>query len=669
MGRLQIWPGRDRPLTFLRGMNTFRAPNELPLDAWVLLQNFDLNQEGGASGRYGYEAYGGVLGNGADLGAHELVRNDDTRYLLRIGADGKLYKRNASTWTNIPIRLASPYGVTATNGASGSVGANLAGNTKYQYAFVAVDATGKTLDSTNIDSDSGEVTTGATPYPITATAKGVYAAVTYEVWRRTYSGGSWGSWGRMATGLTHSTADGKTTVTYTDDGNTAPDTGQTIPASNTTDYTLPTDQRADWITARKSGNNVAFFVNGAGICWTDGTTAQIIQPAITNPSGDALTDNKLWDVTDDLWTCRGIHELHTHPFLCDAPNRPNRFYFGDADRGWDSFPQNGFVVDPFANGGRVLDFRTFHDALVVGLTTGIDVLWGRQFDTTSLSDGTVYFSHADDNGIASEWSMTRGPQGTLIYLDARGRFRHVLALSPVKEQVRIDELPGGQAIRPTLAALTDWENATAVWDGEQYICAFPADKQVVRIYFFDTAQGRIDAPVVDAMADGLNGWLRLKDGTLLASDDDTGQLWEMYKSGVLTDNGTAVTNKVLSGSWGLGYDIYAKEIYTLYLVLDVGDGFSLAANVYVGNAQSASTTVSTTVAGADGYAEAEDSEDGAEYDDAVYSRQTPVVKEVGIGTSGHFCQVELTNDSASERPILYGLYFEHIPERRPSGEV
>jgi hypothetical protein len=572
---------------------------------------------------------------------------------MKVADNGLLYQHPS---TQIPIRLATPYKVTATNEASGAVGANLATATKYQYCFVAVDATGKTEGSHAVDADSGEVTTGATAYPITVAGHGVYGGVTYEVYRRTYSG-SWGSWGRMTTGLTHTTADGTTTVSYTDDGNTAPDTLNTPPASNTTAYTLPTSRKVDWISARRSGDNVLYFVNGAGICWTDGTTAGMVQPATETIGGDVLTSNRLWDVTNALYTCRGLHYHHRYFFAADAESTPQSFYWSDVDDPT-YFDPDARINVPDPAGGRVLDFITKDDALVVGLTTSLYALWGKSFALTGPSATENYFSRISEVGVASEWSMRNGPGGTVLYHGADKEPHFLSRISPVKEQVVEGKLV--QSVSTTLKQLSDHANAYAIFDGTQYMLAFPTDKQILRVYFLDMPNGeQLRAPVMDTMADGMVFLLKRLDGAVLGADDTTGQLWEMYKAGQYTDNGTAVEWKIKTGSFGCGLDQFEKKFRRLFVVYKAGESYTVTMNVYVDDEQSSSLTLS---------ASGDAVYDTGTYDSAIYSREGAKTAEFKVGKKGHYARIEFTNSETDERPTLYGFRFEHTPKRRPEGE-
>lgn len=641
----------DNPISFLLGMDTFSPPHELPIGAYVIMQNAALEQKGSCSKRWGYAIYGATVGTTSLLGMKELVRNDGTKYLMKVGSDGRLYQHPT---TNVPIRLATPYKVVATNGTSGSVGANLVAATAYQYAIVAVDATGKTKDSTTIDANSGKVTTGATAYPVTVVGNGVYGSATYEVYRRTGTG----AWGRMTSGLTHTTAGGITTVTYTDDGNTAPDTLVTPPASNTTDYTLPTSTKVDFISVRQSGNNVLFGANGAGLFWTDGTTAQIIQPSTTTLGGDTITSQHLWDVTDAVWTLKGLHYHHRYVFGADAQAFPQRFYWTDVDDpGY--WPTNAVINAPDPAGGRTLDFLTKDDALVVGMTTGVFALWGTSFAVTGPVPSTNYFSRVSDVGVASEWSMVNGPNGMVLYQGADKQPHYLAALSPVKEQVVEGKLV--EAISPTVQGLTDHTNCFGLWDGTQYYIFFPADKQVLRVYFFEnTPSGAVRAPVMDSMPDGIIYAARLLDGTLLGADATTGQLWELYKQTILTDNGTAITWKVKSGSIGCDLPLFVKKFRDIFITHDVtANTYTMDFVVYVDTDQTAVQTLNITVA--DGY-------DTMTYDAGRYGREIVKLKEFVIDKQGHYVVVELSNSAANERPVIYGFQFLYTPKRRPEGE-
>lgn len=637
------------PLSFAQGMDSYTAPHQLPFGAHVLMQNCVLEQQGTASKRYGYAAYGATVGSIALLGAYELVRNDSTKYLMKVGSDGKLYQHPS---TNIPIRLATPYKVTATEAASGSVGANISASTQYQYALVAVSGAGKTRDSTTIDADSGKVTTDATPNPITVTGHGVYGATTYEVYRRTGAG----AWGRMTTGLTHTSSDGKTTVTYTDDGNTAPDTGTSVPASNTTDYTLSTSTKVDFISVRLSGNNELLFANGVGICRTDGTTASLIQPSTVTLGGSALSENKLWDVSDAIYTVKGLHYHHRYIFGADAANFPQRFYWSDVDDpGY--FPQNAVIQVPDPAGGRVLDFVTKDDTLVVGLTTSVYALWGSSFATTGPTATGNYFSRISDVGVASEWSMVNGPGGVVIYEGEDKQPHYLASISPVKEQVIEGKL--SEAISPTLKALTDHANCFGLYDGTAYYLSFPADKQMLKVYFFDTQGGQIRAPVMDTFADGMTYLVRRVDGTLLGADDTAGQLWELFKSGTYTDNGTFVAWKITTGSIGCGLDSYVKKFRRLFVVTNTGDSYTVTINITVDTDVISPLTLTVTGDATYGV---------STYGTAIYTRTGAKTVEFDIGKKGHYAKVEFTNDSTTERPTLFGFFFEHTPKRRPRGE-
>jgi hypothetical protein len=634
-------------------MDTYTPPHQLPFGAHVTMQNVELEQRGSVSKRWGYATYGVAVGTGALLGMSELVRNDGTKHLMKVADNGKLYTHPT---TNVPIRLATPYKVTATNGVSGAVGANLAPGTKYQYAIVAVDATGKTMGSHTIDSTSGEVTTGGTAYPITVAGHGVYGAATYEVYRRTYSG-SYGAWGRMTTGLTDTTASGATTVTYTDDGNTAPDTVTDVPASNTTDYSLSTTQLVDFIVVRQGGNNVLTFTNGSGICFTNGTTAQLVQPATETIAGDPLTENRLWDKTNPVYTVRGLHYHHRHIFGGDAEDFPQRFFWSDVDD-LTYWPQDGFINVPDPGGGRVLDFITKDDALVVGLTTSLYALFGTSFATSGPTATGNYFSRISEVGVASEWTMRNGPGGVVLYHGSDKQPYYLAAVSPVKEQVIHGKLI--ESMKPTLEVFTDHANASSTWDGTQYILTFPADKQVVRTYFFDLPDGgKVVAPVLDVMPDGMVYLTRRLDGTLLGADDDSGQLWELYKSSTYLDNATAVEMSVKTGSLGCGYDGYKKKFFRLIVVYQAGDDFTTEINVSSGSEQADSKTLTSVGDALYGT---------ATYGTSRYPRTGAKTTVFSLGKRGHYARIEFSNSETDERPTLFGFHLEHTPYNRAKGE-
>lgn len=571
------WP-KAGMLQFPLGLDTLHAVEQVPLGALRVCQNVELDKRGAVRHRSGRTAYGAALA-GPSLGDYELVRRNGTRYLLRV-YNGQLYSStdDGATWTQIPIRLYAPYPAYADdntvgerlNGsplspakerASGAVGANVAASTTYEYAVLAVKGANKTTLS-----DVAQVTTDAAPNPIDLNFHAAYKADTYEIWRRTGSGGTWG---QMATGVTAVTTGGKTLVQWADDGSIAPNTAVTPPAANTTEHTLPAAAKVDWETDAWGSDNAAYFVAGDGICRTNGTIAEIVTP--TSPATyleQAAGLNALGDHTWAGHKGKGIIRHHAYLFVTGSDDAPHDLFWGRADDPG-HMPQLGRIRIPRALGGNTLDFAVKDDKLIVGMTTGIWVLFGRIFNPTG-PDSSVYFKQLSDFGVASARSMKKPPNGWIIYLASDKSLRAIVNVEGTTDAYNTVEL--AEAIRPTLASLTDHANAAAVYNDGQYWIVFPADQKAVRLYLFENEVMRGAkqstvvkvAPVLDTQRPFRNFLVR-QDGTLLAADDTTGRLWRLNYGP--TDDVDAIPMELETPPLDLGDPWAIKGLQRMILIL------------------------------------------------------------------------------------------------------
>lgn len=156
---------------------------------------------------------------------------------------------------------------------SGSVGANLTGSTTYFYKVTAINAAGETTENLIPIVVEAQVTQPVTPVPVILQWETVKGATGYRIYKSTSTGTE-----KFLAEVT-----GESAAIYTDDGNTAVNSGISVPATNT---------------ARMS---VAKIIAGSGITVSppDGTGDVTIQAAgsgvaslkKTGDPGAALTGN------------------------------------------------------------------------------------------------------------------------------------------------------------------------------------------------------------------------------------------------------------------------------------------------------------------------------------------------------------------------------------------
>jgi len=194
---------------------------------------------------------GGIIAPAQGLLATQLAQSAvDGVTLVLNGGKATLNLANSNTWTadqtfagnttldsTLTLRnasalalsnLVSPSGasMTASVQTSGTVGSNLAANTTYTYGIDYVNANGQHTALTLMAS----ATEGATAYPIALSWPSVSSTASYTVYRATgnYIGnipGFYANCGLLASVTTNS---------YTDDGNTAPNTSVTPVAADNT---------------------------------------------------------------------------------------------------------------------------------------------------------------------------------------------------------------------------------------------------------------------------------------------------------------------------------------------------------------------------------------------------------------------------------------------------
>lgn len=105
---------------------------------------------------------------------------------------------------------------------SGAVGANLSGNTTYFYKVTAFNAAGETTESQIPTVLEAQVTEPASPVPILLQWESVKGASGYKIYKSSSAG----------TEKFLAQVNGEATVQYTDDGNTAVNSGISVPTTN-----------------------------------------------------------------------------------------------------------------------------------------------------------------------------------------------------------------------------------------------------------------------------------------------------------------------------------------------------------------------------------------------------------------------------------------------------
>lgn len=663
-----LWPRRQL-LQAPLGLDTANILGQVGIGALAIAKNVNLDKRGAIQvRRHGVTAYGATVGD-TTKGEYELVRNDGTKYLLRVrGDNGKLYASSddAATWTQLPIRLYRPYPAVADNTTVGenlngsplnpaentgtAAGANIAAATSYDYAVLAVYGGGKTTLS-----DVATIVSANPAEQIKINFHGVYKAQTYEVWRRTTTGP--GTWGRLATGVTHTTTGGKTLIQWTDDGNTAPDTTVTPPASNTTEHTLPTTKWVDWETDIWSSDKAAFFVAGDGICVTDGSTAQIVQP--TDP-GDYLESaagvNALGDVTNAIHKAEGLTRNHAYLFYAGSVDAPERVFWGRAD---DAFhvPALGRIDVPRAGGGRTLDMGVKDKQLVILMTTGVWALQGTKFDPLAPDLTQIYFKQLSSYGSESGRTLAKAPNGWLVYKSNEPAIRAVVTAEGTDGVLHVIELAPN--VRPTLEDMTDHTNAWAIFAERQYILGFPSDADFVRIYLFEATEAdrlgmRSDqvvrwVPVQDTERPYRGGLVR-QDGTVLFSHDTDGQ----YRKGFdgWADSGDDITGTFEFPPLDLGDPRLVKHVSNVYVILEQPNADSSLTLTLLSDKMSASISETLTGLG-EGY-------DLSTYDTDVYDPFTARSQQVEVNNEGRWWVLGGSDTGSTEPITIYGFQFKAV---------
>lgn len=655
------WP-KDTILQFPSGLNTY-LPDDKAQGAMRILENAEGTVVGTWQTRRGRELWRTMPdANEPTMGLYELTLRNGTSIVLA-AQHGKLYKDAAGTMTEIPIRLYRPYppfpdtdgsagerlngnplypAVERTTGAA--AGAFLVSSRLYQWAALAVKGAGKTTLS-----DPVPHVTSTTAKPVDLVFHGCYKAETYEIWRResTDGGASYSDWGHMVSGITHVTEGGKTLVKWADDGTIAPVTTTSPPTENTTVHVLPTDQRVDFITWdwEAKDQNAAYFAAGDGICRTDGTVAEIVQP--TDPStylesGDASNPgtgvNALADVTWPGHTAKGLVRHHAYAFAADVADRPLLAYYTRAvDPSF--WGQLNTIAVPDDTGARVLDFGVKEDQLVFLTTTTTWALAGRVFDPF-FPDPGVYFRRISSPGVATGWSMAQADNGWLIWLGSDRRIRALVALGTNEETTRVIEI--GQGIRPTLDGLTDHANAVAIFADNQYVLAVPEDQKVLRVYVNPGSNGTTTAPVIDT-ASAFRCLLLRQNQTILGSSATSGTIWTLNTE-AYTDGGQSYSMRMKTPLLNLGDPVAPKLIRRMWIHYEMPpEPATIAWTV-----ETDEEAQEGTIAIGRGY-------DVDEYDEAIYDPWDSPAREIDLGAAGTRAQVQIVVTGYAR---IVGLSFE-----------
>lgn len=524
------------------GLNTAKpahqlAENEIRIAQWV-----DVGPDGAADKAKGPALYeGGGLGTGSGIQGLYVFNQSDGSEMLLTAWDQHLYKIVGGVQTQIPIRLYAPVavgtGLGATVETTGAVGANLAVSGSYYYRVVAVKGAGK------VASADIAATETATPHPITLKVRGSYGADTYEVYRKTGAGGTWG---RLASGLTHADTDVgsgrlETCVTWQDTGAVAPDTAQQPPSDNTTELLLPSGAYPEWQTLLGR----VYFIAGDGLLWTDGTDAGVVAPDAFNST--LGYDNQLALFSAPHHACTVLAEHQNYLFLAGGPEPTKAYYSLVGKPGY--FTGLDLVDAPAARGGRIVSMEVVADALAVSLTTARYTLHGNVFRADSALFNANW-SKASSVGVTSGRAVALLPMGGRDVLIAPTSDRNVSALSTdTAVETFLSTRTAADHIRfcndpdvASLANLTDWAGAVATYHKGRYIISFPGDSQVWVGYPDRRADGAL-AWYGPRSGVSLSCFATLGDGTLLAGDAQTGKVYE-FESGYTLPDGSAYTYKL-----------------------------------------------------------------------------------------------------------------------------
>lgn len=520
-------------VNFAGGVNTVQAAHLLMDQELRRAQWTDITEEGAITKAKGLTNLGAALGAGSGVqGLFSLVRKNGLETVLSVWGQ-RLYKLIADAWAEIPIRLYAPWALSATVRASGAAGANLLANTTYYY-LVAVVKGGKTASAET------PAVQGSTARPTDLSCRGSYGATSYEVYRKTGVGGTWG---RIASGLTHAdvTVDGRleTRVTWTDDGLVAPDTAIQPPAGNTTVHLVPSGAWVDW-QQDAVNQDLVYFAGGDGLLWTDGTNAGVLQP---DDYDQTYGPNSLMQFGEPIHTCTALSSHSGYNFAMRNAQEPSKIYYSRLGR-WTYWP--GLAVLNADTGGHVLGAERLYNVLGVVTTRGTSSLHGKTFTVDSaLFDG--YWSTISVEAIGSGRSLARVPaQGRdLLVACGNDKNRNVFALyAETAVEAFMNARPLANHIRtsvdtqvPSLENVTDWANAVAVYHRGRYIVSFPGDAQVWVGYPDRRPDGQF---AWYGPRDGIRigCWAVRQDGALLAGDALTGQVY-VWEQGYALPNGTA----------------------------------------------------------------------------------------------------------------------------------
>lgn len=302
-----------------------------------------------------------------------------------------------------------------------------------------------------------------------------------------------------------------------------------------------------------------------------------------------------------------------------------------------------------------MDFATKDDQLVVGMTTGIWVLFGTVFPVAGPpTDGTVYFKEISDIGVQTARSMAKAANGWVVYLARNETIRAVITVAGTSDTISTVELV--PSIRTTVADMADQDDACAFYADSQYWLNFPSDAKAIRVYFFEsedsqrtglrTEQAARLAPVQDTVRPFRNFLLR-RDGTLLAADDTTDKLWKLQ-------DGYADDTADVTGTWetpplDLGDPMLLKHVFPMTVVVEQpSDDVTLSFTV---SSDLMDAPVTDDLEGlGQGY-------DLSTYDESVYDLWTLVKRQIDINGEGHWFTVSFTDTGDSTPVTVYGLAF------------
>lgn len=499
---------------FSWGLNTAGGPHLIDKRELTRAEWTDLTEEGALAKAKGPgRLVATSLGAGTIQMIHELKLRNGT-YVLLIVWGRKLYKLNgaADGWDAIPVRLYVPYGLAAANSGS-AAGVNIANANNYRYCVVAKLSSGRTTQSTAVAHTSANPAEG-----ITVTWNKSYGADGYDIYRENVTAGG--------------TIDFLATVgdvaTYTDDGNTAPDTNTHPPGSNTTDLSFPSGSypvATDYL-------NKTYILGGGSFVQYDGTTASVVAPTNT-------ANNNLRTITHDLHTCTIFCIRNDYFFASGAANDPNRIWWCQVGDPTDWQAADTALVQDDA--WPITGLLSFGEALVIWKERSVYALFGGIYSTDNTA-ADVYMVAVDTNqGCVSPRSLTvlngrpfawshEGP----VELTGFQAYERDVNLRRVGKQIRLqrgswttDELAFTWDDLTGAGNLDTKDDLAGVAFDRVYWLSAPSQSKVVRGYPDRRSDGALAWAGPDSSVDIAVWAVRTSTGRLLGGDASAGIVYLM----------------------------------------------------------------------------------------------------------------------------------------------